>query len=157
MHLSESILLDHPPHIIWPLVADPLLQSRWNPKLISLDREASGPVQAGEQYNELVKITRRSPDKLVHTHVLVSEPPHLLVLEHILDKPAPIQVTHVSIELKPVGQGTQVTLSTRMDLAGVPWWVRWLIRTIMTLGSRSEPGLLQHLRREVDHSIHSQA
>ncbi len=50
MRLRYSVIISADASAIWPFLADPVMQADGNPKVVSIERERSGPVRFNERF-----------------------------------------------------------------------------------------------------------
>ena len=69
MQLRESTVILADAASVWPFLADPVLQADWNPKLVSIERERSGPVRFGERFEVIYRMSGRENHSRVEVTV----------------------------------------------------------------------------------------
>ena len=148
MRLRQSTFISADASAVWPLVADPVLQADWNPKVVSVGRERSGPVRAGERFEMIYRMSGRENESRVE--VAVAQPPFRVVFVHRVAGKAGEQVVEESYEISPrASGGVEVVQTIDLTAAGIPWPIRLLIWFINRFGSsrRGEEPYLDRLKR----------
>ena len=79
MRIRESIVISADAATVWPFLADPVMQAEWNPKVVSIDRERSGPVRFGERFEMIYRMSGRENHSRVE--VTVAQPSERVVRE----------------------------------------------------------------------------
>ena len=149
MKLKESVRIAAPPSAVWPHVADPLLQSEWNPRLIAIDRHNEGPVRAGESFRMIFRMSGRDRESRVE----VSEAffPERLQLIHRISDQGRERVVTESYALIPAEGGTRVEQLLDFQRAGIPAPLRILLQLIHRFGRHTETPFLENLRSRLEH------
>lgn len=144
MRLVEKVAIAAPAEVIWPYVADPVLVSVWNPKIVAVEREREGVVVEGERYGIAYRMTR---DVRAEVTVARCEPPTLVVLRNEMVEPPGVVIE--TLELRPGTGGTHLSQSIDLSRAGIPLPVRalmWLIHRFGRPADPDEPRYLEILR-----------
>lgn len=69
--MRDRIVIKAAPERIWMLLADPARWGEWNPKFVSVRRNRSGPVVAGEQFSMVTRLKRgESPSEVLVREVM---------------------------------------------------------------------------------------
>jgi uncharacterized protein YndB with AHSA1/START domain len=155
MRIVQRVEIDASPDEVWPYVADPVLVSIWNPKVVAVDRLREGPVETGEQFEMTYRMSRG--DRRSTVEVLAAEAPCRLVIRHTpCERPERgCAVEHYVLEMRR-GR-TRLTQTLDLSRAGVPLWARPLIWLIMKLGKPKGTPCLELLRDAVESSGPDQA
>ena len=142
MRLKESIFVAVSPRVLWPLVADPVLMSRWNAKIVAVERAGDGPVRTGETFRMLVRMSgqdREGQVEVIDCHTFES-----IALRHRQRWRGRDQVADWRCELFPQGEGVRVVQT--VDLVGLPWPIQVLFWFITRFGWKEGPDSLQRLK-----------
>jgi hypothetical protein len=148
MHLSESITISADAITVWPYLADPVLQADWNPKIVSVERDRSGPVRFGERFETIYRMSGR--DNLTRVEVTVAQPSERVVFVHRMPGKTKDLVVEESYHLTAVGDGVKVVQMIDLSRAGIPWPFRVLMWLIHRFGWSTEEPYLERLRRLVE-------
>lgn len=148
MQLKQTIAIDAPPESVWLYLADPILQAAWNPKVVSLDRDHDGPVQLGERFEMLYRMSGQ--DRLSRVEVKAVSEPEQLVFEHTLDWKGKTMTTQESYSIDPLRHGVRVTQTIDLSQAGIPWPIRILIGLIHRFGKAQEAEYLKRLKHMIE-------
>jgi hypothetical protein len=148
MRLRESVIIAADALTVWPFLADPVLQADWNPKVVSIDRERSGPVQCGERFEMIYRMSGRENQSRVE--VTVVEPAKRVVFLHHTTWKSQDQIVEESYEISLHGNGVKVIQAIDLRRAGIPWPFRLLIWSIHRFGWSAEEPYLDRLKRLVE-------
>ena len=119
MRLRESAIIAADAPTVWPFLADPVLQADWNPKVISIDRERSGPVQCGERFEMIYRMSGR--ENQTRVEVTVVQPAQQVVFRHHTTWKSQDQLVEESYEISSHGNGVKVVQTIDLRQAGIPW------------------------------------
>lgn len=133
------------PEALWPYVADPLLMARWNSKLVSIDRQKTGPVTCGERYDELRQMGGK--ERLFHVEVADVLPGQKVTYRQTMDGQNGYALETFSLSHRR--GGTRITQHVDLSHGRVSVVVRMLIAVLHTLGRPVEEKMLDRLRRVV--------
>jgi hypothetical protein len=150
MNLRESIVIAAEAKAVWPFVADPALQGNWNPKIVLVDRNGSGPAQAGEQFEVIYRMTGK--EKPSHVKVIASEPPHRIVFRHCLAGTETEQIVMETYELSNCHTGVRLVQTIDLTRSRIPWLFHILIWFINSFGRHMEEPYLERLKQIVEQS-----
>lgn len=136
------------PADVWPWVADPLRVAEWNPKLVSIDRTRSGPLERDEAYTVIYRMSRR--DSEMRAVVTCEELPHRLEIE--LRDPEWRQTRFVveSYHLDEREGGTRVVQRIDLSHSGIAWPWRLLMGLLSRFGTPQGQPYLERLRELVE-------
>ncbi|MCX5661016.1 MAG: SRPBCC family protein [Planctomycetota bacterium] len=137
MKLREHVRIRASPEAVWPYIANPVLMSAWNPKIVSVDRMSEEPLRLGETYAMIFKMNGR--DREGKVEVVACQEPAMLTLRHRAG-PKPDAYTDVTYTLTASRGQTAVEECVDMTHQGIPLVFRGLIWFIKTFGKQSEPG-----------------
>ena len=129
---------------MWPFLADPVLQAGWNPKVVSVGRERSGPVRRGERFEMVYRMSGR--EKQSRVEVTAARPPRRVVFLHRTAWRSAEQVVEESYEIAPHRHGVKVVQTIDLARAGIPWPFRPLIWCLHRFGQRDEEAYLDRLK-----------
>ena len=144
MALIQSIVIAADMHYIWPLIADPLRQLDWNPKIISLDRSRSGPVHVGERFIMLFQMNKRQRESAVE--VIESLPPTRLRLRHASTWNNRPQIIDEAYDLSPASSGVRVVQTIDFSPSGIPRLIRALLWFLSRFGQNVQEPTLHRLK-----------
>ncbi|MDY7092650.1 MAG: SRPBCC family protein [Acidobacteriota bacterium] len=148
MKLRFEVRIAAPPQRVWPWVADPLRMARWNPKLVAIDRAASGELQAGEEYELIYRMSGR--DTELRARVELAKPPVELAIR-LWDEAGPHERPTVeSYRLEARGDGTRLRQEIDLSRTGIPWPARLLMALLSRWGRPRDEPYLERLRRLVE-------
>ena len=151
MKLTEQISIDADPRAVWPHVADPVLMSGWNPKIIEIDREATESVRQGEALAICYQMYANRQPTWTQVRVEVCDPPQRVVFRHDLTEDGQPRTVREGYTLTPRGDRTRVKQTLEfVDGSGIPRWVRWLMWLIHKFGKSQGPRLLEQLKQQVE-------
>jgi uncharacterized protein YndB with AHSA1/START domain len=131
MSLVERIVIAVPPERVWPLIADPVLMAGWNRKIVSIERQGSGPVGRGERMEILYRMSGR--ERILKVEVVEIEPLREMTWRHNFGED-PKRYALERYALKARGAGTCVEQHLDLRHAGLPWWVRVLMAFLWRFG-----------------------
>lgn len=152
MRLHQTILISADASVVWPYLADPLLQADWNPKVVSIDRERFGPVRFGERFEMIYRMSGRENQSRVE--VTVAQPPARVVFLHRVVWKSSEQTVEECYEIVSRGSGVKVVQTIDLARAGIPWPFRLLIWFINRFGWNTEEPYLDRLKRLVEQPAH---
>ena len=148
MRFRQSAHIAADASAVWPYLADPLLQAEWNPKVVSIDRERSGPVRFGERFEMIYRMSGRENQSRVE--VTVARPSERVAFLHRVAWKSAEQIVEESYEILSRGNGVKVVQTIDLTRAGIPWPFRLLMWFINRFGWNSEPPYLDRLKRLVE-------
>lgn len=146
--VRSKIEISAPPEQVWAFVADPILESGWNPKMVAIDREPVGPVRLGERFQ--IEYVMSGKSSRCEAEVLESHDPARLVYRyHLLDEKRPVSVL-IAYDLE--GHNGSTRLVQSIDLSGmdIPWPLRLLIWIITRCGTSVGLPYLERLKQQVE-------
>ena len=155
MHIRQSILISADAEAVWRCLADPVLHAEWNPKLVSIDRQRSGPVRLGERYEVLYRVSS-GHEELHGVEVRTLLQPSRIVFLHGPSKNERMrgaQGIEETYELSPQKGGVKVVETIDLTRAGIPWPLRVLLWFFMRFGQDAEEPALKRLKRVVEASF----
>ena len=146
--VRSRIEIDAPPDRVWVFVADPVLESAWNPKMVGISREPEGRVGEGERFElEYVMSGRGSR---CEAEVLEARAPEKLVYRyHLLGEKRPL-AARVTYTLDDRRGATRLVQTIDLSEMGIPWPLRALIWLITRIGKETGVPYLQELKRQVE-------
>src|SRR3954462_4138194 len=97
MRLRESTIVAAEASDVWPFLADPVLQADWNPKVVSIDRERSGPVRLGERFEMIYRMSGRENQSRVE--VTIAQPAERVAFLHRVKGKFAEQIVEESYEI----------------------------------------------------------
>jgi hypothetical protein len=145
MRLRQSTIISADAATVWPYLADPVMQADWNPKVVSIDREQSGPVRCGERFEMIYRMSGRNSQSWVE--VRVAQPRERVVFLHRVRHKSVEQVVEESYEISSRGNGVKVVQTIDLTRAGIAWPFRLLIWFINRFGWNTEEPYLERLKR----------
>ena len=148
MRVRQSTIISADASAVWPFLADPALQADWNPKVVSIDRERSGPVRLGERFDMIYRMSGRENQSRVE--VRVARPCHHVVFLHRVAGKSSEQIVEESYEISSQENGVKVVQTIDLTRAGIPWPFRLLIWFINRFGWNAEAPYLDRLKRLVE-------
>ena len=146
--LRTTIDITADPDAIWPHIADPVLMSVWNTRIVAVEREEEGELQEGDRLDMMYLMSdekRRSEVEVVRC-----DRPREFVLNHWLmeaDRPGMVAETYL---LEDRGGTTRVTQLVNLGQSGIPILVRGAIWFFSRMGRPVGDGPLQRLKRSVE-------
>lgn len=144
MRLRESTIIAADATAVWPLLADPLLQADWNPKIVSIERERAGPVRHGERFEMLYRMGAR--ENLSRVEVTAVQPFERVVFVHRMQGTSGEQVVEEAYEISPHGQSVRLVQTVDLTRAGIPWVAAVVVWVIHRFGRNAEKAYLARLR-----------
>jgi hypothetical protein len=148
MQLRESVIIAADASAVWPFLADPVLQADWNPKIVSIAREQSGPVRFGERFEMIYRMSGRERQSRVEITDL--QPTQRLTFLHRHTWKSSEQIVQESYEISPTGDGVKVVQTIDLSQTGIPWPFRLLIGFIHRFGWNAQEPYLHRLKRLVE-------
>jgi hypothetical protein len=148
MRLRQSTIISANASAVWPFLADPVLQADWNPKVVSIDRERSGPVRLGERFDMIYRMSGREHQSRVQ--VRVAQPARHVVFLHRVAGKSSEQIVEESYEIVTRDDGVRVVQTIDLTRAGIPWPFRLLVWFIGRFGRNAEEPYLDRLKRLVE-------
>ena len=146
--MRSKITIDAPPEQVWLFVADPVMESAWNPKIVAIDRDAEGPVHAGERFEMEFLMSGRG--SRCEAEAIQASPPSLLLYRYrMLDERHEGRVD-IRYTLEPRGDGTLLVQSIDMSRMGIPWPVRALVWVVTRFGTPVGKPYLEELKSQVE-------
>lgn len=133
---------------VWPYLVDPVLQAAWNPKVVSVDRPADGPVQAGERFLMIYRMSGK--EKLSRVEVTGLVPNQSLVFEHHMDEDGKARTAIEAYTLTPTPNGVKLTQSIDLSRMNIPLPIRVLVWLITRLGKPVERPYLDRLKQMIE-------
>ncbi len=148
MTISTRVTIDASPDAVWPFVADPILETTWNPKIIAVERDAEGPVRTGERF--AIDFAMSDAPTECEAEVVRSEAPRVLEYRyHIREAKKPTSLL-VRYELSPGAQAT--TLVQTIDLSDMR--INPVLRSLIWFFTRSGKTVgmpyMEELKRQVE-------
>lgn len=148
MLLKQQTTIHAEPHAVWGYLCDPVLQALWNPKVVSIDRDADGPVYEGERFEMMYRMS--SQEQLSRVRVAVFRPDEQLVFEHTTEIGQNTLVVTEAYDLKDVSSGTHLRQTIDMPTTGIPWPFRIVIWLVTRLGKDVQEPTLDTLKRIIE-------
>jgi uncharacterized protein YndB with AHSA1/START domain len=146
--IRSRIEIHAPPEQVWVFVADPVLESAWNPKMVGISRAIEGPVSQGERFElEYEMSGKRSR---CEAEVLEAQPPVRLVYRYrLLDEKRPV-AARVMYTLEDRRGATRLVQTIDLGEMGIPWPLRALIWFVTRFGKDAGVPYLQELKNQVE-------
>src|SRR5260221_358984 len=148
MRLRESTIIAADADAVWPFLADPALQADWNPKVVSVERKRSGPVQFGERFEMIYRMSGRDRHTLVE--VMELQIAQRVVYFHRINGKSAERIVEEAYEISPDGDGVRVVQTIDLTRAGIPWLLRLFIGLIHRYGWSAEEPYLERLKHLVE-------
>lgn len=151
MRIRESTTIHATAAEVWPYIADPEWMAQWNPKIIEIEREWTGPVVLGEHYRITYRLKNRTetPD----AEVIVCNSPHELTIRMQLDdRGIRREATETYVLEENEGQ-TKVVQTIDLSRTRIPFIFRMLIKLIYTFGKPQGKPYLQALKELVEDGL----
>ena len=148
MKLRERIDIAATAEAVWPFVADPVLQSVWNPRIVAVDREAEGPVRRGERFAMVYRMG--SVEREASVEVTECDPPNGVVFAHTSERDGRRFRSAVGFSVEPRGERARVTQTIDLAGSGIARSVMLLISLVHRLGRSVGEPYLAHLKRVVE-------
>ncbi len=150
MKFVETILIPAPADVVWPFLVDPERLAEWNAKLLSIDRDRSGPVADGEEFDMLFS-QGRGKQLLCRTTVADIVPNQRITYGYRSRWKASEQLTSETYEIRPKSSGVKVVHTVRFLRTYIPWYWLALLWFIKTFGTPIGQPFLWPLFSEVVH------
>ena len=144
MRLQESTIISANVATVWPHIADPVAQAAWNPKVISVDREKSGPAHFGERFEMIYRMSGR--DNRSQVEVRECQPSQRIVFLHRIEQQSRLRIVEEAYDIEPHGDGVKVVQTIDLTRAGIPWLFRPLIWITQRFGHSTEEPYLERLK-----------
>jgi len=144
MKFVETIQIPAPADVVWPFVNDPVRIAEWNSKLLSIDRQRSGPVSAGEEFSILFGMGS-GKQTLCRTVVTDLAFPERVTYDYRSMWKRFEQHTSETFQIEPTSAGVKVIHTVRFIRTGIPWYWQVVIWLIKTLGKPTGEPFLQPL------------
>ena len=146
--ITSTTDIDAAPEAVWPYVANPVLMSLWNEKIVAVDRPNDVNVQPGETFAMVYRMSGRDNESDVE--VTACDEPRALTYRHTITYKGEQRYVDEHYELTPRDGGVRVSQSIDMSQMGVPLWLRALLWFISTFGKPRGPEPLDDLKRVVE-------
>lgn len=125
MSIRKSILIATDADKLWPFIADPELQARWNPRVVSMERERSGIANVGERFKMIYRMGNRERESRVE--VILLDAPHRIAFRHAMAWKNSEQIVEEAYEILSREKGVRVVQTIDLSRAGMPWVFRTII------------------------------
>ena len=146
--IRSKIEIDAPTERVWPFVADPVLESGWNPKMVGIERDAEGPVRLGERFK--IEYVMSGKSSTCEAEVVECEAPMRLVYRyHLLDEKRPVSVL-MNYDLQAKVGSTRLVQAIDLSSMGIPWPLRALIWFVTRFGKSVGMPYLEMLKQQVE-------
>jgi hypothetical protein len=150
MPVRQSIVIAAGADAVWTFVADPLMQSKWNLKIVSVDRRISGPARFGERFGVIYRMSGRPTVSQVE--VTACQPPLHIVFQHKLVRDNGQGIVDEAYTLKPSGHGFLEIQTNDLTRTGISWIIRGIIGLVGRLGRSVGPSYFHQLKALVERS-----
>jgi uncharacterized protein YndB with AHSA1/START domain len=153
MTFRGEIAIPASPAKVWAIVSDPSLMPLWNPKCVQCER-LDAPVRRGSRYQAIFSMA--GPGQKTSCEVIECAPAGILKTRYTGKAFRKGGYVEEVFQLKPSSTGTLLTHAVDFTHAGLPWFVRLLMRVIHVLGhgvgrsSLERIGDLEQTRRHQD-------
>jgi hypothetical protein len=145
MAVEETIEIAAPAENVWPFIADPRRMADWHENLVSVSRDAIGPLKLGEQFSAVYQMSGKRREAT--SEAVRCQPPLALTLRHRIKTEPAEQFVDESYDLFPKGTVTRVRQRVDFSHAGLPLWARAIVWFISTFGHPVGEGTLEPLKR----------
>lgn len=132
MKICHDIIIEADIDSVWPFIADPVLQSLWNPKIVAVDRTNNGPVTEGETFQSIYELNHKQ--RTTNVTVTQCHPPLNVEFDHHMIWQQKDQHHIESYILTQQGQSVHVQQTIDISMDGVPLIAKLLIRFISAFG-----------------------
>lgn len=148
--LHSTIDIDADADAVWPYVANPVLQSAWNEKIVAVDRPSDVIVTLGESFAMMYRMN--GTDRESQVEVTVCDAPHAVTYRHTMTDGGKVRFAEEQYELTPLSRHRGVRLRQTIDMAGmgIPWFVRALFWFITKFGTPRGPEPLEELKKLIE-------
>lgn len=147
MQLRELIVVAAAAEDIWPWVADPVLQSGWNPRIVAVNRDAKGPARLGEKFSVVYRMSGKDTES--HVEVTECQPPLRIAFEHFQGDRQIVEEVYV---IEPHSKGSRLLQTIDFSRASIPWPFRAIMWLINRFGQPQQRSFLDRLRELVEQS-----
>ena len=139
--------INAPAEAVWPFVADPVLMSAWNEKIIEVECDHAGPASLGETYGITYVMSGRKVAAECEV-ILCAPPSEFAVRCKLMQQPG----RHVDECYNLTERGGHTRLTQFIDLrhSGIPRWALWIMRFIQGAGTAQGAPYLEVLQRTVE-------
>lgn len=144
MRIRERVTIRAAREEVWPLIADPIRVSEWNPKLISVDREVSGPLRLGERFREMFRMSGR--DRETECEVIELQHPSTLGIRHHPAEWPEWRYVDERYRLRTVARGTRLAQELDFSHSGIRWVFQAVMWFIHSTGQTVGKPYLESLR-----------
>jgi uncharacterized protein YndB with AHSA1/START domain len=148
MKLTGRVWINAHPSAVWPFVANPVLMSLWNPKIVSVDRASDEPVRLGERFEMIY--TMSGKDRESSVEVVECEEPIRVVFRHHWKQDGQAGFADESYTLTQTNGGTRVEQVIDLGGTAIPWFLRGLIWIIATFGKPTGEPYMEKLKKAVE-------
>lgn len=152
--LRSEIVINAPPEVIWPWVADPARVMRWNEKLVRSDAPGIASLGEGVEYWLTYRMARESR---VRATITEWAPPDVLEVRFEGGDLGREGWARERTELRRQERGTAVTRVVRFHDPRIPLPARLLMRLIGHVGKPRERTMLQTIKELVEGEGHDGA
>lgn len=148
MKLREQTTIRASASEVWPYLVDPVIQAAWNPKVVSIDRAVDGPVQLGESYDMIYRMSGK--EKMSRVTVTEMRPEEFIAFEHQMEESGVERSVVEGFHITPVYGGVRLVQTIDISKMKMPLWLRMLIWVITRLGKEKEPSYLVRLKKMIE-------
>ncbi|MEM7625210.1 MAG: SRPBCC family protein [Planctomycetota bacterium] len=148
MKITEEIIVEATPENVWPYVADPLLMSAWNGKVVEVQRASTALVKRGETFSMTYRMMRNRNERH-DIEVVACDPPRVVEYRYLTGTQGKTLATVERYDLAPVEGGVRVVQTMDLSEAGISWYFWLLIKIIMRLGESEGPDSLEKLAQVI--------
>jgi len=145
MKLRQSTEIATTASEVWPYLADPLMQAEWNPKIVSIDRKASGLLRTGETFQMIYRMSGKA--HMSRVEITEARFVERLVLVHHISRKSTEQRVEESYEITPLENGVRIVQTLDLRQSGIPFPLRLLIGFIHRVGRDTEEPYLERLKQ----------
>jgi carbon monoxide dehydrogenase subunit G len=150
MKLSDTVVIHEPPQRVWKAICDPATWPDWNPKVVSVSRTSTGPLEVGETFTADFKLN--GPPMPSQLKVRVLNPLRQLTVKQRPEGRHRSRSVKIDFEIEMEGTSTRVTQTTDITEAGLPFWARTLMWIVTRFGKAAGPSPLDGLKKHLESS-----
>jgi uncharacterized protein YndB with AHSA1/START domain len=153
LRIHESIIIAADADAVWPLIADPVRQADWNGRIVSVDRNRSGPAGQGDRFDMIFRMSGR--DRKCRVDVIECDRPNRIAFRYSMTFKDIERIMEVSFDITSQPGGVRVDQIDQFT-KGIPWLARVVMWLVNRFGWQAEEPHLGRLKKLAEHS-HSAA
>jgi len=148
MAIRGTVTISAPASSVWPFIADPVLESAWNPKIVAVDRDRTGPVELAERFG--MAFVMSGKESRCEAEVIECHPPNRLLYRYRMANESRPGSVEISYDMSQTPTGTKLIQTIDMSGMRIPILLRALIALLTRFGRPTGMPYLEMLRENVE-------